>query len=281
MREHLSDAEQLAYSTVRIEAELPNGGRGTGTGFFFILGQQPDGTHSPVIITNRHVVAGAVKLKFCLTLAKPGGGPDRCNHAWFGVNRVEQLCFPHPDGETDLCCIPLAPLLKQAEERGQSPFFVTLCAGNLPSEAELNDITGLEEIVMVGYPNGIWDKVNNMPVFRRGITASHLHYDWNGRSEFLIDAACFPGSSGSPVFLFDQNGYRTRRTISLGTRCRLIGVLYAGPQHSVTGEIDFVTLPTAQVPVALSRIPNNLGFVIKAHKLLDFEALVPRTPGEH
>ena len=112
-----------------------------------------------------------------------------------------------------------------------------------------------------------------MPIFRRGITATHPNLDWNGKPEFLIDAACFPGSSGSPVFLYNQVGYATKSGgMTIGpSRLKLIGILYAGPQHTISGEIKIVTIPTQNVPVAISSIPNNLGIVIKATKLEDFE----------
>lgn len=38
--------------------------------------------------------------------------------------------------------------------------------------------------------------------FRRGITATNINFDYNGKKEFVIDAACFPGSSGFPVFIW-------------------------------------------------------------------------------
>ena len=131
----------------------------------------------------------------------------------------------------------------------------------------------MEEITMVGYPNGIWDQVNNMPIFRRGITATHPNLDWNGKSEFLIDAACFPGSSGSPVFLYNQIGYATKsKGMTIGpSRVKLLGILYAGPQHTASGEIKIVAVPTQNVPVAFTSIPNNLGIVIKAVNLEAFE----------
>ncbi len=44
---------------------------------------------------------------------------------------------------------------------------------------------------MIGYPNGIWDEANNMPIIRRGITATHPNFNYNGKPEFMIDAACF------------------------------------------------------------------------------------------
>lgn len=60
---------------------------------------------------------------------------------------------------------------------------------------------------MIGYPNGLWDSQNNLPIIRRGITATSVKKDYNGKKEFLIDAAVFPGSSGSPVFIFNEGSY--------------------------------------------------------------------------
>jgi hypothetical protein len=126
---------------------------------------------------------------------------------------------------------------------------------------------------MIGYPNGLWDSVHNMPIFRRGITATHPRLDWNGKPEFLIDAACFPGSSGSPVFLLNEGGYFSRGGLRLGSgRLKLLGVLYAGPQHTVEGEIKIVNVPIQNKPIALSAIPNNLGIVIRSTALKDIEA---------
>jgi hypothetical protein len=129
---------------------------------------------------------------------------------------------------------------------------------------------------MIGYPNGIWDSVNNLPIIRKGITATHPSIDYDGRREFLIDAACFPGSSGSPVFLFNLSSYTTKSggTIIGGSRIKLIGVLYAGPQYSAEGEVRIVNVPTQQKVVAVSAIPNNLGFVIKAERLRDFDPIL-------
>ena len=44
----------------------------------------------------------------------------------------------------------------------------------------------------------------------------------------------------------------------IGTRIKLLGVLYAGPQHIASGEIVIPNIPTTSRPIAISRIPNNL-----------------------
>lgn len=70
----LSPAEQLAHSTVRIECDLSSGGIGTGTGFFYSLDRSGD-QHIPVIVTNKHVVEGAIRGRFLLTLHDGADGP--------------------------------------------------------------------------------------------------------------------------------------------------------------------------------------------------------------
>jgi hypothetical protein len=192
----------------------------------------------------------------------------------FELDNFERRWAPHPDPNVDLCAMPIAPLLREAEQRNQKFFYVTFDRALLPSSAEIEDMIGLENITMVGYPNGLWDRKNNLPIFRKGVLATDYKYDWNGRKEFLIDAACFPGSSGSPVMLFDVASYQTRKGTFMGSsRIKLLGVLYAGPQHTVEGNVRVVVVPTQQKAVAVASIPNNLGIIIKAEQLLAFEGM--------
>jgi hypothetical protein len=238
----LSPAEQLAHSTVRIECDLPGGELGTGTGFFYSLNRK-DGQHIPVIVTNRHVVEGALKGRFILTLKDNEGSPKIGANHGFEVHNFHTLWKPHPDPTVDLCAMPMAPLFRAVQQEGLEFFYITLENSLIPTSAEIDDMLGMERIVMVGYPNGLWDSVNNLPIFRQGVLASDYKRDWNGKKEFLIDAACFPGSSGSPVMLFDIGSYQSRKGNFFGSsRVKLLGVLYAGPQHTVEGEIKIVTV---------------------------------------
>ena len=74
----------------------------------------------------------------------------------------------------------------------------------MPDATALAKLNAVEEIMMIGYPNGLWDAKNNLPIVRRGITGTPAFVDYNDKPEFVIDAACFPGSSGSPVFIVNQ-----------------------------------------------------------------------------
>lgn len=270
-----SPSEQLVYSTVRIEAEMLGGGRGFGTGFFFHFCRQAE-SHVPGIVTNKHVVAGAVKGHLSFHLKGDDGRPSLSRSERFVLEDFGNAWIPHPDPTVDLCVLPIAPLIKHAETNGHVVSYVALDTSLIPSDAELASLTPLEEVLMIGYPNGIWDSVNNMPILRRGVTATHPAIKYEGRREFMIDAACFPGSSGSPVMLYNVGGYyMPNGDFAIGgSRVKLLGILYAGTVHTVTGELQIVTLPTSQSILPLSRIPNNLGVVIQSSRLRDFEPVI-------
>lgn len=111
-----------------------------------------------------------------------------------------------------------------------------------------------------------------MPVFRTALAATHPYIDYQGRKEFMIDMACFAGSSGSPVVLATSSPYIDKLGINrMGTEVTLLGILSCGPQYTVDGDIVIVPAPTDPKPIAASRIPTNLGCVIKAERLLEFE----------
>lgn len=267
--------EKLSYSTVRIECEMRDGSISCGSGYFFSFKNNPE-THQyiPVVITNKHVINNSKTGRLIFTIKK-NNAPIDTEHFSFSIENFEQYWKKHPDSNVDLCAMPIAPFLKVAESEGKELFFIPLDFSLIPDKQKLDTLSGMEEIVMVGYPNGIWDRVNNKPIYRKGVTATHPCIDYNGKKEFMIDAACFPGSSGSPVFILNENGYSDKNgNAYLGAkRILLMGTLYAGPQHTARGEIEIIDVPTSQKPIAISSIPNNLGLVIKSERIKEIEVL--------
>lgn len=262
----------MSHCTTRIECESADGKRSTGTGFFMNLCVSGDRT-VPVLVTNRHVILGAQTGTFWLTLRKPDGTePDVGKHHSFQLPSFQSHWFLHP--LLDLAVMPINPLVEQGRATGHEYFFAPLSTDLISSAADLADMPAMLDIVLVGYPNGLWDQTNNQPIFRSGITATHPGLDYNGQPEFLIDAACFNGSSGSPVFLAEIGKVMSRaKGITIGpSRVRLLGVLYAGPIHMATGKI--VTVPIGARDIVLTGVPNNLGVVISAKALLYFEPLL-------
>lgn len=271
----LSLSEQITYSTVRIECELKTGGISTGTGFFFnfLEDEENNNRHVPVVVTNKHVIKNAAKGKLIITKANEKGEPLDTQHFSVMFDDFENFWRLHPQADVDLCAMPIAPFINEAEKKGDKLFYIPFTKDLLPTEKHKEELCALEDILMIGYPNGIWDSVNNMPILRKGSTATNPMKDYNGKKEIMIDIAAFPGSSGSPVLIFNEGGYRDKRgnTYMGANRVILLGVLYAGPQATATGEI--IMIPNLQKPITVSRIPNNLGLVIKAERILELEKL--------
>ena len=272
MAAQLTPSEQLTYSTVRIECETATG-TSTGTGFFYNFADQGK-QHVPAIVTNRHVVAGAIRGRIFLHTCDAQGAPVPGQHFGYTLDHFANAWTPHPNATVDLCAFPIAVLHRDANARGKRLFYKAVNASVTATTSLFAELTALEDIVMIGYPTGIWDSKNNMPIIRRGITATPPNLDYEGRQEFMIDTACFPGSSGSPVFLYNVGSYANRDggTV-IGSRIALLGILYAGPQFTAEGELEIVTVPTQQRVVSRALVPINLGVVIKATRLADFQGI--------
>jgi len=272
---NLSLTEQLAYSTIRIE--VSNGKEsGVGTGFFFRF-LEKDTLNVPAIVTNKHVVRGMTKGAFIFSSVNKDGTPNNKKHIPVVLDNFEKLWIMDPNPNVDLAIMPIQPLLEEATKKGLKPFFISLDKSLIPSDDQLKQLSAVEDILMVGYPIGLWDEVNNYPLYRKGITASYVAIDYNGKSEFLIDAASFPGSSGSPVFLANIGNYVDKKgNTNISTRFYLLGILYAGPQYTTQGEIVVVDVPTKKDTLVVSSIPTNLGYVIKSKRLLDFDPILEK-----
>jgi hypothetical protein len=272
----LTPTELMGHATVRIECVNAGGGRSSGTGFFYNLFQAGEQS-VPVIVTNKHVLNENVMAAFVLTLAKADGSPDTGK-----LERVEMSSLPgkwigHPDPKVDLAIIPTADLIRTLQAQGKKPFLVSLDQAIIPTPDILSSLTPVEDVLVVGYPDGIWDSYNNSPIFRRGITATAPYLSFNGNTEFLIDCSIFPGSSGSPVFLFNEGSHPSRNGgLVIGRRLYFLGVVHAVWQHTITGQMMIVPAPTDTRSIPVSSIPNNLGVCVMASRVLDFEPVIVR-----
>jgi hypothetical protein len=268
----MSMSEMITYSTVLIKCEYDDGSCGTGTGFVIDLcDNEVTGQCIPVIITNKHVVQGSKKCIFEFCIQDSDGNPIDTQS--FGVEYTDAPWVYHPDAEIDLCCLPIAPVLKQMPSTARA-FYVPLETKLIPSPSQLAELTALEEVIMVGYPIGLSDTFNHKPIIRRGTTATHVKNNYQGKKDFLVDIACFPGSSGSPIMVLNEGSYVTRGGIAIGTRILLLGVLHSGPQYSSRGVWTFANLPTTPIPV--HNVPMNLGVAVKANEILAFEKIFER-----
>lgn len=277
----MSLANKLLFTTARIETKDKSGQSSSGTGFFASL--HDDGKRQiPILVTNWHVVSKAEEATVFVTVEDEAGNPKIGEPYRLDFTGFSKGWVRHPDPSVDLAAMPLARIHTGLLSTGTDMFYHHVNASSLPDEEQLDDLSALEEIVMVGYPLGLSDTSNNLPILRKGISATHPSYDFCGRKEFLVDIACFPGSSGSPVFLMNQGMIPRKGGFSVGTRLLFLGVLYAGPMYGAEGKIIFKTIPTSSKPTANVQIPTNLGVVIKGERVFEFESVFekpyPPTP---
>ncbi len=266
----MSISEQLTYCTTKIVSYLQDGNQSIGTGFFMNFNADYEKkTCQPVVLTNKHVVAGATKIQ--ISICKADGYNNPLDKEKFVITMEDYKIINHPDKSVDLCAIVIAGVEDVIRNSSIKLFKGSFDTSLIITDAEILECSAMEDVIMIGYPDGLEDAYNNKPIIRKGITSTHIKNDYNNKKEFLIDMACFPGSSGSPVFLCNENSYSNKNGLHIGSRVRLLGLLYAGPQHTSAGDIVFDYVPTK--PRSIIHIPNNLGLVIKASRIMELEEI--------
>jgi hypothetical protein len=274
---HTSPTEQLLLSTFRLAMHSSDHEIGSGTGFLISM-PVAENSHSLFLATNKHIAYECEALQVVFSAPLPNGLPDpsRKVPVTIRLSRPDGV-IGHPDPSVDLCLIPVGNVLAQFKAKiGWLPLFSWVNLDHIPTQEEWEDLHAIEEVIMIGAPNGIFDSHNNLPVARRGITATPPSLNFKGRNEFLVDMACFGGSSGSPVFICNTTGFSTRRgNMSLGgIRVRLLGILWGGPFYNAAGELVVSQIPTSTTVKPVTPMMLNLGYVIRSSALHDFVPLV-------
>jgi hypothetical protein len=252
-------ATHFMFATVRIEATCADGSKSMGTGFFFNAANPAD-PERVYLCTNNHVLEDSVQVRFRMHISSKRNVPWEFStegEHWVTVNDPRSLWSPHPEADVDLCAVPISSVLAQAGQV-EDLYYTYISKSSIPSADEQSRFPALMPISMIGYPTGLWDEQNNLPLLRIGTTASHPTIDFNGRAEVVIDMACFPGSSGSPVVFHDLKYF--------ASAVRFLGVLYAGPTTTLEGEVILSKIPTKRACVEGMM---HLGYVIKGSKVLE------------
>jgi S1-C subfamily serine protease len=230
-----------------------------GTGFVYAVETDSGAAH--FLVSNKHVFDGATRL--AVRMIRSENGAPALGHAtemtidgfsadaWFG----------HSDPAIDVAILPLAPVINAMAERGEAPFFRAVPPDVMATSELLSQLDAIEEVTFVGYPSGLFDTTNFLPIMRRGTAATPLTVDYQGKPMFLIDASVFPGSSGSPVFLLNKGIYQSRDGAAVvGGRFACLGILAAVHIRTVNGVVQ-------QLPSRLGvqiQEPIGLGLVFRA-----------------
>lgn len=213
-------SEQLMYATVRLTI-----GTSAATGFFY---QTNSDKKTTVVISNRHFAEQVGNLsdldfskesiiqKTTFTIHLSNGGNKQFTE--------EVVWHLHPS--EDLAFFILTDILAKNPLEKEITYYIMHIPQNLiPTAQQLEELLPLEHVTMVGYPNGLYDAENNYPIFRSGTTASHPAINFNGKNQALLDMACLPGSSGSPVFILNEGAYLKKDgCLHAGKRIIFLGV---------------------------------------------------------
>ena len=210
---------QLIYTTVPIYIQK-QGRIASGTGFIFSI-MEKDNMSIPLLITNYHVLED-VEIG-CIELHN--SEQDKPTNETIKVQFDKTVLTDNRLGNLDLVAIPLAGTFNDFNTKGIQIFYRTVDQNMIPSDEQIEEFSAMENITFIGYPSGLYDNINKLPILRQGITATPIWNKFQGKENFLIDAGVFPGSSGSPVFICNQGSYPTKGGITIGNRLLFVGVI--------------------------------------------------------
>ena len=259
-----STTKKLLFNTVRVDTVLEDGSQGSGTAFVVKHDQQRS-SHT-FIVTNRHLVDGVRQGGLVFT-QKRNGQPLLGQRFQLNIDQFPQAWFGHPDPDVDLAIIPMRPLEQAANAQGVELYYQPIDTRLIPDESATRALDALEEVLFVGYPSGVWDQVNLMPILRRGTTATPIALNFEGRSEFLIDAAVYPGSSGSPVFVYLPQTLQPAQSVV--KKFLFAGVVAAVFFREEANRPVVTPIPSNGQGMMMGSEMIDLGLVIKSQSVLE------------
>ncbi|MGL5827350.1 MAG: hypothetical protein ACRCYU_21445 [Nocardioides sp.] len=264
-----TQAERLFFTTVLITGEGPGGVRWTGTGFLYSIQVEGFPNRTSVVVSNKHVFQNATALTFRMTRLATNLGPDigksvQVTVSGGGVNSWAG----HPNSSVDVAVIPMDDVWATMVKAGGEPYMQNFTREDAYSVSG-DPMDALIDVGFIGYPAGLFDTSNFLPIARSGTTATPPYVDYCGEPAFLIDASVFGGSSGSPVYR-PGNTFAPNRSgaIVLGDQRAnsyiLMGILAAVHTSQIDGAV--VTVLPASTLVRVNE-PIDLGIVYRAETI--------------
>ena len=249
-------ASTWVHATVRIENEWGRGGTG-----FLLIRKMNDRQGKVFLVTNKHVLhldpqlrRDAASLKIFVNVREPDGSVRGTALQFFLGEEGHRLWREHPHPDVDVLAVDVTSLINShpnLENKGADYSFFAL-----PEVLKQEEITEGEEVLIIGYPLGLYHSRTHSPLVRQGIIATKIGERINirvrqpsGESRraeipgFLIDASIIPGSSGSPVVLKPIVGRKIRDRIAIeSTKPYLLGIVSATETAAI--RVESTLFPT-------------------------------------
>jgi hypothetical protein len=229
------------HATVRVENEWGKGGTG-----FLVIRKMEKKQGKVFLVTNKHVIhpesesrEKADHLTLFLNVREKDGTVAGKSFQVPLNEDDHKLWREHPNPHVDVLVVDMTSLINRypnLENRGADySLFAT------PQILKEEEITEGEEVLILGYPLGLFHTRVHSPLVRQGIVATKIgeRIQVRFRSSsggpqrveipgFLIDASIIPGSSGSPVVLKPIIGRKVKDKIEMGTATPyLLGIVSA------------------------------------------------------
>jgi len=181
----------LIGATVEVEQPMGAGMRTVGTGFL-MADPAPDGTPRIVLVTANHVLARMKGDK-----ATVGFRTQQPDGAWLFTpqkltirSEGKALWRRHPTRDVAVIAITVPPEFAKA----------AIPLSWLASDLERYAVTPGEEMMTLGFPQGLSSNTAGFPILRAGRVASYPLGPASAFPTFLLDFRVFPGNSGGPVY---------------------------------------------------------------------------------
>jgi S1-C subfamily serine protease len=221
------------------------------TGFFFL---DRDRLY---LVTNKHVICGEELKEPKISHFKIVLHIDASNSTKNEEVEIElfnkdgtQKWLEHSDTNVDIILIPVDLSAK---------YIVSPLNRSFITDAT-NIVTLFEKILVVGYPFGWYDEINNLPIVRVGHLSSPFKVSFKGNPWMIGDVITHPGMSGAPVIMYLRDPIRKdnegKRSTTFETRCLLIGV-YSGQFKIPRKENERPNLVTIWFPELILDILDN------------------------
>lgn len=225
-----------------------------------------------LLVTAAHVIKDAVEGSLFFLRDEPEAKPLSLSPYEFHASQsFQEMWFLNSSPAIDVAVTPLdpfGPIFDDLKSRNIHLHGLPISEATALTRSALRDfhsplhqLDALEEVIFVGYPTGHFDRTNSLPIVRRGFAASWMQVPFEGQPMFLIDAAVWPGSSGSPVFCLHE---RVVLRQDAETPLESVGRI-------MTDEtLFFLGMLTDVWPSKLDRQTNiNLGAVLTADAIFD------------
>ena len=189
----LDISSNLMQATVQIEQALPDGRHTIGTGFL-INDPTPDGHPRTVLVTANHVFDKMPGLEAHVGYRIQGkDGGWRFDPQPIVIRTATRELWAH-NAAHDVAAIAV----KAPKAFAQAAIPLNWLAGS-DTFSKYNIGPG-DEMMVLGYPQGLSANTAGFPILRSGRVASPVE---SGASSptFLLDFRVFPGNSGGPVFI--------------------------------------------------------------------------------